>query len=136
MSRIGIDLGRYGYAPCDEYFFQPSNVMGGIPRVSVRPESVKVLLKLGTGILTGSLGLISAGIESSGDVIAAVLTFFAIRLGGRPAGVEDPPPEGGLTSLDPSTTCWPLLLAPTALQFRKCRSAMCRAPGIFHGATG
>ena len=32
-----------------------------------------------------SLGLISAGIESSGDVIAATLTFFAVRLGGRPA---------------------------------------------------
>ena len=42
-------------------------------------------LKLGVGLATGSLGLISAGIESSGDVIAAVLTFFAVRLGGRPA---------------------------------------------------
>ena len=39
---------------------------------------------------TGSLGLISAGIESSGDVIAAVLTFFAVRLGGRPADPEHP----------------------------------------------
>ena len=38
-----------------------------------------------SGILTGSLGLISAGIESSGDVVAAVMTFFAIRLGARPA---------------------------------------------------
>jgi cation diffusion facilitator family transporter len=53
--------------------------------VSIAAAAVLVVLKLGTGILTGSLGLISAGIESSGDVIAAVLTFFAIRLGGRPA---------------------------------------------------
>jgi cation diffusion facilitator family transporter len=52
---------------------------------SIAAAAVLVALKLGTGILTGSLGLISAGIESSGDVIAAVLTFFAIRLGGRPA---------------------------------------------------
>src|SRR5437762_1271755 len=29
--------------------------------------------------------LISAGIESSGDVVAATLTLFAVRLGGRPA---------------------------------------------------
>ena len=35
-------------------------------------------------------GLVSAGIESSGDVVAAVLTLFAIRLGGRPADVEHP----------------------------------------------
>jgi cation efflux family protein len=44
-----------------------------------------VALKLGTGIATGSLSLISAGIESSGDVVAAVPTFLAVRLGGRPA---------------------------------------------------
>ena len=52
---------------------------------SVVAATFLVVLKLGTGIVTGSLSLISAGIESSGDVIAAVLTVFAIRLGGRPA---------------------------------------------------
>ncbi len=30
-------------------------------------------------------GSISAGIESSGDVVAALITFFAVRLAGRPA---------------------------------------------------
>jgi cation diffusion facilitator family transporter len=58
--------------------------------VSILAAAVLVVLKLGTGIATGSLGLISAGIESSGDVIAAVLTFFAIRLGGRPADADHP----------------------------------------------
>jgi cation diffusion facilitator family transporter len=56
--------------------------------VSVVAAAVLVALKLGTGIVTGSLALISAGIESSGDVVAAVLTFLAIRLGGRPADAE------------------------------------------------
>src|SRR4051794_27424303 len=56
--------------------------------VSIAAATFLVVLKLGAGILTGSLGLISAGIESSGDVIAAVLTFFAIRLGGRPADAD------------------------------------------------
>jgi cation diffusion facilitator family transporter len=49
---------------------------------------VLVLLKLGTGLLTGSLALISAGIESSGDVIAAFLTLVAIRLAMQPADRE------------------------------------------------
>ena len=49
-----------------------------------------VVLKLGTGLVTGSLALVSAGIESSGDVIAAVLTFLAIRLGGRPPDADHP----------------------------------------------
>ncbi|MGO9487844.1 MAG: cation diffusion facilitator family transporter, partial [Solirubrobacteraceae bacterium] len=53
--------------------------------VSIGVAALLVALKLGTGLATHSLGLISAGIESSGDVVAAVLTFFAVRLAGRPA---------------------------------------------------
>src|SRR5690348_884332 len=53
--------------------------------VSVLAAALLVGLKLGVGLATHSLGLVSAGIESSGDVVAALLTFFAIRLGGRPA---------------------------------------------------
>ncbi len=49
-----------------------------------------MVLKLGVGLASGSLGLISSGIESSGDVIAAVLTFFAVRLGARPADADHP----------------------------------------------
>ncbi len=58
--------------------------------VSIAAASLLVALKLGVGLATGSLGLVSTGIESSGDVIAAVLTFFAVRLGGRPADPEHP----------------------------------------------
>ena len=58
--------------------------------VSIAAATLLVALKLGVGLATGSLGLISSGIESSGDVIAAVLTFFAVRLGGRPADLEHP----------------------------------------------
>jgi cation diffusion facilitator family transporter len=53
--------------------------------VSVAAAALLIALKLGVGLATGSLGLISAGVESSGDLIAAILTFFAVRLGGRPA---------------------------------------------------
>ncbi len=57
---------------------------------SIVAAGLLVALKLGVGLATGSLGLISAGIESSGDVIAATLTFFAVRLGRRPADREHP----------------------------------------------
>jgi cation diffusion facilitator family transporter len=46
---------------------------------------VLVVLKLGTGLVAGSLALVSAGLESSGDVIAALLTLIAIRIAARPA---------------------------------------------------
>ncbi len=58
--------------------------------VSIGAAVLLVVLKLGTGIATGSLALVSAGIESSGDVVAAVLTLAAIRLGGRPADEDHP----------------------------------------------
>jgi cation diffusion facilitator family transporter len=58
--------------------------------VSIAAAGLLVILKLGVGLATGSLGLISAGIESSGDVVAATLTFFAVRLGGRPADTGHP----------------------------------------------
>ena len=63
---------------------------GGTTLVSIAAAALLVALKLGVGLATGSLGLVSAGIESSGDVIAAMLTFFAVRLGGRPADREHP----------------------------------------------
>jgi cation diffusion facilitator family transporter len=58
--------------------------------VSIAAAALLVAMKLGVGLATGSLALISAGIESSGDVVAAVLTFFAVRLGGRPADPGHP----------------------------------------------
>ena len=58
--------------------------------VSIAAAGTLVALKLGVGLGTASLGLISAGIESSGDVVAAVLTFFAVRLSGRPADTGHP----------------------------------------------
>ncbi|HTU87195.1 MAG TPA: cation diffusion facilitator family transporter [Solirubrobacteraceae bacterium] len=58
--------------------------------ISIGAAGVLVALKLGAGIVAGSLGLVSAGIESSGDVIAAILTFFAIRFGVRPADRDHP----------------------------------------------
>jgi cation diffusion facilitator family transporter len=42
-------------------------------------------LKLGTGIATGSLGLISEALHSGTDLVAALLTFFAVGVAGRPA---------------------------------------------------
>jgi cation diffusion facilitator family transporter len=58
--------------------------------VSIGAAVLLVALKLGTGIATGSLALVSAGIESSGDVVAAILTLLAIRLGGQPPDAEHP----------------------------------------------
>jgi cation diffusion facilitator family transporter len=46
-----------------------------------------IALKLGTGLATHSLGLISEAAHSGTDLIAALLTFFAVGLAVRPADV-------------------------------------------------
>ena len=53
--------------------------------VSVAAAAVLVALKLGTGLATGSLGLVSEALHSGTDLVAALLTFFAIGVAGRPA---------------------------------------------------
>jgi cation diffusion facilitator family transporter len=52
---------------------------------SVFAASGLVVLKLVTGLATGSLGLVSEAAHSATDLVAALLTFFAVGVSGRPA---------------------------------------------------
>jgi cation diffusion facilitator family transporter len=53
--------------------------------VSIGAAVVLIALKLGAGIPSGSLGLITEALHSGTDLVAALLTFFAIGVAGRPA---------------------------------------------------
>jgi cation diffusion facilitator family transporter len=57
-------------------------------RLSVVAAVVLVAIKLATGLITGSLGLIAEAAHSATDLIAALLTLFAVRLAVRPADRE------------------------------------------------
>jgi len=52
---------------------------------SVLAALALIALKLGTGLATHSLGLISEAAHSGTDLIAALLTFFAVGVAVRPA---------------------------------------------------
>jgi cation diffusion facilitator family transporter len=52
---------------------------------SVLAACALIALKLATGLATGSLGLISEAVHSGTDLIAALLTFFAVGVAVRPA---------------------------------------------------
>ena len=53
--------------------------------VSIGAAGALVALKLGTGLASGSLGLVSEALHSGTDLVAALLTFFAIGVAVRPA---------------------------------------------------
>ena len=53
--------------------------------VSVLAAVALIGLKLGTGLATHSLGLLSEAAHSGTDLVAALLTFFAVGVAARPA---------------------------------------------------
>src|SRR4051794_41806929 len=56
--------------------------------VSVVAAIALIALKLGAGVPSHSLGLISEAAHSGTDLIAALLTFFAVGVAVRPADVS------------------------------------------------
>ena len=53
--------------------------------VSVVAACALIAIKLGAGIPSHSLGLLSEAVHSGTDLVAALLTFFAVGVSGRPA---------------------------------------------------
>src|ERR671934_760549 len=58
--------------------------------ISVLAAIALVALKLSTGLVTHSLGLVSEALHSGTDLVAALLTFFAVGVAGRPADTGHP----------------------------------------------
>jgi cation diffusion facilitator family transporter len=56
--------------------------------VSVVAAAALVVLKLSVGLATSSLGLVSEAAHSGTDLVAALLTYFAVRVASRPADVQ------------------------------------------------
>jgi divalent metal cation (Fe/Co/Zn/Cd) transporter len=55
---------------------------------SVGAAAALVALKLVVGLQAHSLGLVSEAVHSGTDLVAALLTFFALGVSGRPADVS------------------------------------------------
>jgi cation diffusion facilitator family transporter len=55
--------------------------------ISVAAAASLVVLKLSVGLATHSLGLVSEAVHSATDFVAALLTYFAIRVAARPADI-------------------------------------------------
>lgn len=68
-----------------------------------------MVLKLTVGMVTGSLAVLSDGIDSAEDAIASVFVFLSIRLSSRPADEEHPYGHGKAESV--AATAQGLLIA-------------------------
>ena len=58
--------------------------------LSVVAATALIAIKLAAGLPSGSLGLVSEALHSGTDLVAALLTFFAVGVAGRPADAAHP----------------------------------------------
>jgi cation diffusion facilitator family transporter len=66
---------------------------------SVLAASLITLLKLITGVLTGSLGMLSEAAHSAVDLIASTITLFSVQVSDRPADADHNYGHGKIESL-------------------------------------
>ncbi len=83
--------------------------------VSVFAAVALMCIKLGTGLASNSLGLVSEALHSGTDLVAALLTFFAIGVAGRPADSSHPYGHGKAEHLAALAEAGVLLLVSLAV---------------------
>src|SRR3977135_749012 len=93
---------------------EPHNAKRSAALFSVLAAFGVTLLKLLTGLLTGSLGMLSEAAHSGIDLIAAGITLFSVHVSDRPADADHTYGHGKIESL--SAAVEPLLIPPPHLQ--------------------
>jgi cation diffusion facilitator family transporter len=83
--------------------------------VSVGAAVALMGIKLVAGLASGSLGLVSEALHSGTDLVAALLTFFAIGVAGRPADRSHPYGHGKAEHLAALAEAFVLLLVSIAV---------------------
>ncbi len=102
--------------------------------VSVGAAFGLLALKLGTGLATHSLGLISEGLHSGTDLVAALLTFFAVGVAGRPADPGHPYGHGKAEHLAALAEAGILVLASLLIVLRAISRLIETRPPHVHAA--
>ena len=97
--------------------------------VSIVAACVLIALKLVTGIAIGSLGLLSEAAHSGTDLIAALLTFVAVGVAGRPADPSHAYGHGKAEHLAALAEAAILVAASLVIAWR----ALWRLIGLAHG---
>ena len=83
--------------------------------VSVGAAVALMGIKLATGLASGSLGLVSEALHSGTDLVAALLSFFAIGVAGRPADRSHPYGHGKAEHLAALAEAFVLMLVSIAV---------------------
>lgn len=83
----------------DRLFGVRSDLAARAAAVSFTSNVTLMALKLAVGITTGSIAVLSDGIDSAQDAIASTFAFVSIRVANRPADAEHPYGHGKAESM-------------------------------------
>jgi cation diffusion facilitator family transporter len=100
--------------------------------LSVFAAVALIALKLGTGLATHSLGLVSEAVHSGTDLIAALLTFLAVGVAVRPADVGHQYGHGKAEHLSALAEAAFLVVASLFIAWRAVHRLMQSAPQPVH----
>lgn len=75
-------------ADCSKNFSEQEVLKKAVAKKSVFVAVFLTCSKILVGILTGSLGILSEALHSGLDLVATVVTFFAVKISGKPADLE------------------------------------------------
>jgi cation diffusion facilitator family transporter len=81
-----------------------------VARTSVAAAIFLTFTKLIVGVMTGSLGILAEAAHSALDLVAAVITFFAVRISDRPADDSHPYGHGKVENLSALAETFLLLI--------------------------
>lgn len=68
-------------------------------RLSIISNSLLIILKLGAGIISGSVSIISEAIHSLMDLLAAVIAFFSVKISDNPPDARHPYGHGKIENV-------------------------------------
>lgn len=70
-----------------------------IARLSIASNSFLIIMKVGVGLISGSVSIISEAIHSSMDLIAAIIAFFSVRVSDNPPDSRHPYGHGKVENI-------------------------------------
>jgi cation diffusion facilitator family transporter len=105
----------------------PTEEKQAVALASVLAAALLTTLKMVVGVLTGSLGILSEGLHSGLDLVAAAVTYISVRVSDKPADSDHPFGHGKIehlsafieTALLAVTCVWIMWEATRRLFFRE-----------------
>ena len=90
---------RPDYAPLDTPAARRRSRKVAAARLSIYSNTALTGLKLVTGVMTGSMGVLSEAVHSATDLVASFIAFFSVRVADTPADDRHPYGHGKIESL-------------------------------------